>query len=345
MSQILDVNKKLRQKGIVINYYPFGMVTPGRSFAAGSGYRFGFNGKESDAETYGSGNIYDYGFRIYNPRLGKFLSVDPLSLKLSANTPYSIAFNSPIFFIDVNGLFPYSIHVRSFAPFESFGGGFSGDGNNRKFSTSPTVTSRVQQTFTVDPTAGSITEPVTWSDPSHHPLLGSRTEVPEGELSNIEKDNDGYGNSTLKFNSSMAGANPLVPLSPDIDVSTAFTITENTNTGNLDVIAYQYGDKFPSAETFITDAEGTSLFIGVSQYEGDPYTSLPGDNCREMMSSSFTIWIDQKGMFMGVEQDDVVYSISDWNKKFENQATKVEEPTGFKGGDSGGGGAGSGWIP
>ena len=42
-------------------------------------YRYGFNGKELDPEGMGGGqSTYDYGFRIYNPALGKFLSVDPL---------------------------------------------------------------------------------------------------------------------------------------------------------------------------------------------------------------------------------------------------------------------------
>ncbi len=42
-----------------------------------SGYRYGFNGKELDKEVAGT-TTYDYGFRIYNPALGRFLSVDPL---------------------------------------------------------------------------------------------------------------------------------------------------------------------------------------------------------------------------------------------------------------------------
>ena len=41
-------------------------------------YQFGFNGQLKDNEIYGEGNAYDYGFRIYNPRLGRFLSIDPL---------------------------------------------------------------------------------------------------------------------------------------------------------------------------------------------------------------------------------------------------------------------------
>ena len=77
---------------------------PGRKFDAGSSYRFGFNGKENDPETYGEGNIYDYGFRIYNPRLGRFLSVDPLTSEYPWYTPYQFAGNKPVWCIDLDGL-------------------------------------------------------------------------------------------------------------------------------------------------------------------------------------------------------------------------------------------------
>jgi RHS repeat-associated protein len=60
------------------DYYPFGMVMPGRKFSAGSLYRYGFNGKEKDNDI-NSLTVYDYGFRIYNPGIGRFLSVDPLT--------------------------------------------------------------------------------------------------------------------------------------------------------------------------------------------------------------------------------------------------------------------------
>lgn len=85
-------------------YHPFGMLLVGRIWEAGSGYRFGFNGKESDPEQYGNGNIYDYGFRIYNPRLGKFLSVDPLTSNYPWYTPYQFAGNKPIWATDLDGL-------------------------------------------------------------------------------------------------------------------------------------------------------------------------------------------------------------------------------------------------
>ncbi|MBK8488309.1 MAG: RHS repeat-associated core domain-containing protein [Chitinophagales bacterium] len=79
------------------------MLTPGRNWSAGSEYRFGFNGKESDIETYGEGNAYDYSFRIYNPRLGKFLSVDPLADHFPFQSTYNAFNNNPIFFIDPDG--------------------------------------------------------------------------------------------------------------------------------------------------------------------------------------------------------------------------------------------------
>jgi RHS repeat-associated protein len=76
---------------------------PGRSFSSVS-YRYGFNGKESDDEVSGSGNQYDYGFRIYNPRIGKFLSVDPLTGSYPWYTPYQFAGNMPIWAMDLDGL-------------------------------------------------------------------------------------------------------------------------------------------------------------------------------------------------------------------------------------------------
>jgi len=87
-----------------LNYNPFGMLLVGRSWSVGSEYRFGFNGKENDNEVKGNGNQQDYGMRIYDPRLGRFLSVDPLTGKFAMLTPYQFASNRPIDGIDMDGL-------------------------------------------------------------------------------------------------------------------------------------------------------------------------------------------------------------------------------------------------
>lgn len=72
-------------------------------------YRFTFNGKETDNEVSGNGNQYNYGFRIYNPRLGRFLSVDPIFNSYPWYTPYQFAGNMPIAAIDLDGLEEYIV--------------------------------------------------------------------------------------------------------------------------------------------------------------------------------------------------------------------------------------------
>jgi RHS repeat-associated protein len=84
------------------DYAPFGSLLPGRQF--GTKGRYLFNGKEQDPETKGTGNQYDYGFRIYDPRLGRFLSTDPLFQTYPFYTPYQFAGNKPIWAIDLDGL-------------------------------------------------------------------------------------------------------------------------------------------------------------------------------------------------------------------------------------------------
>lgn len=83
------------------DYYPFGMQMPQRSFSAGNNYRYGFNGKENDGEMSG---WQDYGFREYDVRLGRFISVDPITKKYPELTPYQFASNRPIDGIDQDGL-------------------------------------------------------------------------------------------------------------------------------------------------------------------------------------------------------------------------------------------------
>ncbi|MES2655513.1 MAG: RHS repeat-associated core domain-containing protein [Bacteroidota bacterium] len=83
------------------DYSPFGAPLAGRSYTApNTKYRFGFNGKENDDET----QTQDYGMRIYNYKLGRFLSVDPLSNFYAWNSTYAFAENVVISCIDLDGL-------------------------------------------------------------------------------------------------------------------------------------------------------------------------------------------------------------------------------------------------
>ena len=78
------------------------MMMPGRKYEPANGYRYGFNGKENDKDA-GEG-IQDYGMRIYSERLGRFLSVDPITKNYPELTPYQFASNRPIEGKDFDGL-------------------------------------------------------------------------------------------------------------------------------------------------------------------------------------------------------------------------------------------------
>lgn len=84
------------------DYYAFGSPMPGRNFSSSS-YRYGFNGKENDNEIKDNGNSLDFGARIYDPRLGRWLSTDPLQAKYPGVSPYIFTFNNPIIFNDPDG--------------------------------------------------------------------------------------------------------------------------------------------------------------------------------------------------------------------------------------------------
>jgi RHS repeat-associated protein len=93
-----------------INLYPFGSTMTGRTFSSEK-YRFGFNGKENDNEVKGQGAQQDYGMRIYDPRLGKFLSVDPLFKSFPWNSTYAFAENDVIRSVDLDGLEKHVVHI------------------------------------------------------------------------------------------------------------------------------------------------------------------------------------------------------------------------------------------
>jgi RHS repeat-associated protein len=66
-------------------------------------YRFGFNGQEKDDEIKGNGNSYDFGARMLDPRIGRWLALDPLAARYTSLSPYNFVANSPLAFIDPDG--------------------------------------------------------------------------------------------------------------------------------------------------------------------------------------------------------------------------------------------------
>jgi RHS repeat-associated protein len=82
------------------DYYAFGAAMEGRSFSISS-YRFGFQGMEKEGELYGDGNAYTTEFRLYDSRLGRWLSSDPVIH--SHESPYIGLGNNPILYSDPRG--------------------------------------------------------------------------------------------------------------------------------------------------------------------------------------------------------------------------------------------------
>jgi RHS repeat-associated protein len=84
----------------VADYSPFGVELDGRTFNS-SECRRGYQGSEKDDEVKGSGNSYTTYFRQLDPRLGRWLSIDPVVQPWQS--PYCSMDNNPILNNDVEG--------------------------------------------------------------------------------------------------------------------------------------------------------------------------------------------------------------------------------------------------
>ncbi|NHF58984.1 hypothetical protein FK220_006515 [Flavobacteriaceae bacterium TP-CH-4] len=84
------------------DYYPFGMLMPGRK-GNSSDYRYGFQGQEKDDEIKGEGNSVNFTFRMYDSRVGRFFTVDPLSKKYPFYSPYTFSGNKVIAYKELEG--------------------------------------------------------------------------------------------------------------------------------------------------------------------------------------------------------------------------------------------------
>ena len=84
------------------DYSPFGVQLDGRTIQ-GDFYRRGFNGMEKDDEVKGGGNSYDFGARMYDSRVGRWLSLDAKKSSKPSCTPYNFVMNNPTIKIDPDG--------------------------------------------------------------------------------------------------------------------------------------------------------------------------------------------------------------------------------------------------
>lgn len=87
------------------NYYPFGLQHKGyNNTITGRKHNYGFGGKEEQDEL--GLEWMDFGARNYDASLGRWMNLDPLAEEMRRHSPYNYAFNSPIFFMDPDGMMP-----------------------------------------------------------------------------------------------------------------------------------------------------------------------------------------------------------------------------------------------
>ncbi|UKB85068.1 RHS repeat-associated core domain-containing protein [Chryseobacterium sp. MEBOG06] len=291
-----------------------------------------FNAKELDKET----GLYYYGARYYNPRASIWYGVDPLAVynpvmedqfygdgehnggvfNQGNLNPYIYCYQNPIVYVDPNGKQTFFLNTRSFAPFNRFGGGFEGDGDNRKFSTASNSSYRIAGSATINLDRFSMS---TKAGNTHSDWLGTKFSSATSPT-NVESSSADNGRKTQNYYMHISGSNKALLwgiASPDIDANVNMEVSNIRKGQSFDISGNVYGDKFPSNETYITDAKGNSLFLGVSGADGSPFTSLAGDNDRPMSSFKFKVLLNKDDTFKGVNYRGKNYSRTQWNGQFE----------------------------
>ena len=106
----VDYTKKGIATKVRINYTTFGSIMPGRNFTSSS-YRYGFGGEEKTDEISGTGNHIDFIERGYDPRLGRWWSIDKYFAKYPYQSPYAFVGDNPILNKEKDGN-DYGVYVN-----------------------------------------------------------------------------------------------------------------------------------------------------------------------------------------------------------------------------------------
>jgi hypothetical protein len=300
-----------------------------------SDYVFGFNGQEKVDYIAGTGNHYTAPNWEYDPRTGRRWNLDPVDQISISN--YAAFRNNPILFNDFGGDYPINIHVRSFAPFPYFGPGnlWKGDGTNRRFTTNA-ASSRISMVtnYETETKVARSTALGAWSSSKYGAFSYSKAYLNSGKQSVTSQgsniDIHLYGKNEAFYSSPAIGVpSPGGRLSPTWDIDIHNKLNISTSDGVLSISGQVRGDKFPSAEAFVSDDFGTAIFLGVAPTSGDrqwgPLRELAGDRNLPMIDVNVRIAVGDNGAFQGVysqdkEGNEIVVSPEAYNRRYQNQS-------------------------
>ena len=108
------------------HYSPWGLNLAGIEKEGSPDHKFQYNGKEKQEEL--GLDWLDYGWRNYDPQLGRWHGIDPMAHKYTSWSPYNYVFNNPLSWVDPDGADPSSScpdcpynqsHSKTYASVES----------------------------------------------------------------------------------------------------------------------------------------------------------------------------------------------------------------------------------
>jgi len=214
------------------DYHTFGAPMPGRNYQSSTPFRYGYNGKEKDDEIKGNGNSVDFGARMLDTRLGRWMSCDPLQGKYPDFSPYNFTLDNPILFIDPDGRI---VTIKDVGALKAVLGTLSAAEVSRIIINKDGTLSIKAIT---GPNSRNLTNLQTLIDSKvNHNFMTSDNY--ESKVGNVKLPDNVYGRTVLPA-SDHADGTPESIISPDDDVY--IVIRPNTEAGAVDVTAHEaYG--------------------------------------------------------------------------------------------------------